>query len=765
MTKASPAGHFPYTAFRPLPLPLTSRTTVLTALALCAGAAALGVGVLRQLRDRAVPHGHEVTAGLQYADSLERHAATSEFSEADALASLYLERARLGMGSPFRLAEFALNDQALSEGRRRLVAGAILGRVAEGRVYTSPEEALDLLSVSRNGLAHRALIEGTLDSATDVRAGELALRMAYQVTAASGATAPRAAAVALAAIAQGRDRTLAMRDARDLLVAARRSGEDPLEVLVEWRKGRRLTVERPLAEPPSERQERAAAAMLPRLVARLQSLTSMERRTRRERVMAVRLAIPAADFAARRAGPPQAPVVVTLGGFSQYVVSSGAGIYQQARRIFVTRSRTEETLVAEYNRLRALDPKVGEASLAVLTAAVAMRPYAQERPWFPGDYGPSPDDVRVRHGLASLSFDARVKPAWRTYYARMLDEAIGDLKLVFPRLDLAGLAVRFGPSPLRDQALALHDPRTRTVYFPIETSAGAIAHELAHDLDWQAARRRYGSTASYRTDRSVRQYRDGLAAPIDRMSANASAGRRRVAPSGSRPTEVFARSVDWLVAQALAQRGVMNGYLSAAQDEWLTGYASATAPRRDTPEPDGTMAALHEIADVSRSVVGWYDRAYGSTRRASLSEVVRRALVAPLPRLETPASAFHVFATSAQLLRRGTVGRDTWACQLNAPSLRGGDAASVRRALDVAATARAAGVLDRWGEWSEGVQASPRLRALGGAPWNPEARREAAREMRDAILGRATRPDDGRNGTSLLERLERQLVAAECARS
>lgn len=91
--------------------------------------------------------------------------------------------------------------------------------------------------------------------------------------------------------------------------------------------------------------------------------------------------------------------------------------------------------------------------------------------------------------------------------------------------------------------------------------------------------------------------------------------------------------------------------------------------------------------------------------------------------------------------------------------------AGARRALDVAATARATGVLDRWGEWSEGAATSPRLRSLGGAPWRPEARQAAAREMRDAILWRATRVDDGRSGTTLLERLERQLVAAECARS
>lgn len=735
------------------------------ALALVAGTAALLLGSGRFLRGSDGRLGDEITAGLRYADSLEVHGATSDFSQADALAGLYLERARLGMGSPFRLAEFVLHDKALSEGRRRLVAGAILGRVVQGRVYTSPEEALDLLSTRRNGLVHRNLIEGTLDSASDVRAGELALRMAYQVTAASGATAPRAAAVALAAIAQGRDRALAMRDANALLVSARRRRQSPIDLLPEWREERRFAVERPLVEPPSERQERAAAALFPRLVSRVQSLDSGEVRTRRERTLTTRLAVSAADFAARRVGPPQAPVVVTVGGFSQYVVESSTGLYRQARRVFVSRSRTEETLVAEYSRLRALEPAVGEASLAVLTAAVAMRPYAHERPWFPGDYGPSPDDVRMRHGLASLTFDAAVAPGWRTYYARMFDEAVADLKLVFPRLDLTGLAVRFGPSPLRDQALALHDPRTRTVYFPVETSAGAMAHELAHDLDWQAARRRYGATASYRTDRSVRQFRDGLAAPIDRMSANASAARRRPTPSGSRPTEVFARNVDWMVAQALAQRGVMNGYLSAVQDEWLTGYASATPPRRDTPEPDGTMAALHEIADVSRAAVGWYDQSYGSRRRASLSEVVRRVLVAPLPRLDGPASGFQLFGPSVQLLRQGTVERDTWACQLNAPSLRSRDVGGARRALDVAATARANGVLDRWGEWSERAATSPRLRSLGGAPWRPEARQAAAREMRDAILWRATRVDDGRSGTTLLERLERQLVAAECARS
>ncbi len=730
-------------------------TTLLAAVAATAG--------VRAWRNAPRPPGREVTDGLRYADSLVRRSNDPRFTEADAVAALYIERARLGVGSPFRLADYVLDDLALSLEKRRLVAGAILGRVTQGQIYSTPVEALDLLS-SRGpglGLAHRTFMEGVLESVPDVRSGELALRLAYQVTAASGATAPRAAAVALAAIAQARDRALAMRDARSLLAASRRQRVDPLALIDEWREGRRFTVEQPLVDPMTPRQEREASAMLPDLVRALDALESPALRTSREQTLAVRLAVPAADFAQRRQSPPQAPIVVTMGGFSHYVVAGGKGLYRQARTDFVQRSRSEETLVAEYTRLRALDRSAVEPGLAVLTAAVAMRPYAQEKPWLPGDYGPTSAEVRARYGLASLTYDANVPAAWRTYYARMFDEAVTDLRRVFPRLDLTGLSVRFGESPLKDRALALHDPMTRTVYFPIGTGAGAMAHELAHDMDWQAARRRYGSTASYRTDRSVRQFRDGLAAPIDRMTANVN-GRRRM--NGTRPTEVFARGVDWLVAQALAQRGIMNGYLSAVQDEWLTGYASATPPRRDVSEPDGTMAALHEIADVSVNAVSWYDRAYGSERRASLAEVVRRTLVAPLPRLEGPAGPFQLSNSSSRLLRQGVSGRDGWTCQLSAPSLQGPDRAVTRRAMEVAATTRAHGVVARWAAWSEGASASPRIRALGSAPWDPAARQAAEVEVRDALLWRASRPDDGRPGTSLMEKLERQLVTAECSR-
>src|SRR4029453_10709293 len=121
----------------------------------------------------------------------------------------------------------------------------------------------------------------------------------------------------------------------------------------------------------------------------------------------------------------------------------------------------------------------------------------QERVWFPGYGGPSVPDLKDRFGLASVSFDAGVPTVWRPYYLRMLGSALSDLQRVLPATG-------------RGAARAMHDPAPRAVFFPIATSAGVMAHELAHDLDWQSARTRYGLRGTYSTDRAVRQYRDRL---------------------------------------------------------------------------------------------------------------------------------------------------------------------------------------------------------------------------------------------------------------
>ena len=75
-----------------------------------------------------------------------------------------------------------------------------------------------------------------------------------------------------------------------------------------------------------------------------------------------------------------------------------------------------------------------------------------------------------------------------------------------------------------------------------------MAHELAHDLDWQSARTRYGLRGTYSTDRAVRQYRDRLAASMLELS-DAGPGESSLGTDGARPlpstrpTEVFARNM------------------------------------------------------------------------------------------------------------------------------------------------------------------------------------------------------------------------------
>lgn len=709
----------------------------------------------------------ELMIGARFADSLDGLLTRGGGDSSAVVAALYLERARLGLGSPFRLVEYALRDPLLPSGHRRLVANAILARTQQGRIYSTPPAALNLIAPSgrTSGRAHRDFIEGAIDGASDPRAAEMALRLAYQIGASSGAVSHRATAIAIGAIAQARDRALAMRDVEELLERARRSHMDPVDLVPIWRATRQFGVEAPLTGPATREQDRMASQLLPSLLAGLDSVGADAPHGLRERSLGIEASAMAVALAAHRNAPPQAPVVVTLSGFSSYVMSGGrTSPSRSARAAFVASSTTEESMAAGYARLRAVEGISTEASVSVLTAAVALRPYAQERTWLPGDGGPSPLDLQGRLGLASLTFDTRVPLTWRPYYTRMLDDVVRDLRLVFPRFDVSGLHVRFGDSPLKDKALALHDPATRTVYFPVGTSAGAMAHEFSHDLDWQAARKRYGSTTGYRTDRSVRQFHDGLAATLGRMASTPRG--ERSANSPDRPTETFARGVDWIIASALAHRGVMNGYLSAVQDEALTGYASATAPRRDATQQDATILALSAIADVDRDVLKWYEASYGLARRANISDGVQRALTAPMPRLDAQVPgerAFDPWSPTTRMLRASPEAAGAWHCLLSAPSLQSSDQGALRRAMQLAADARVRGVVDRWGEYSE-RQNNWRLRMLGRAPWNPAARDSLERELRDALLWRAARVDDGRLGVDLVERAERAAAWDGCAR-
>lgn len=723
----------------------------------------------------------ELSLGAQFADSLERALARAPapgetIDARDALAATYLQRLRLGLGSPFRLVDFVVRDPLLRSEHRRPLAEAILARTALGHAYETPGAALQLLARDPGdavGDAHRELMQRVTSEAESPRAAELALRLAYGIGSSAGTVSHRAGAVAVGAIALARDRALAMRDVEALLEEARRNRLRPVDLVPLWRASRQFTVEAPLLDPPTAADERAAVALLPLLARELEALDGADPAKQRPRIGAA-AAEQAVRAVAKRNAPPQAPIAVTLGGYTSFVVGSSRTQKERvARSAFMSRARNEEALAAEFVQLEATFGPTIEVSLALVTAAVSLRAYAQEQAWLPGDVGPSALQLQSQLGLASLTFDENVPASWRPYFTRMLSQAVTDLRGVIPRLDLTGLNVHFGDSPLKERALALHDPGARRIFFPLATGAGAMAHEIAHDLDWQAARRRYGVKGGYRTDRSARQFEDGLSSTVRRM---ASAGRPRsgatagpgTALHADRPTEAFARGVDWFVASALAHQGRLNGYLSSVQDEMLTGYASATPPRPGTSNADATLEALREITQVEPSLLTWYEATYGSGRRLGISDAVRRVLVAPVPRVDvrgTGLEGVNAFSRTSRMLQASPETGAGWSCLLDSPSLRGRDAAALREAMFLAADARARGLVRRWGEYSRSrSDASWLFRALGGAPWDPAIADSLVREVRDGVLWRAARVDVSGAGAGLSERAERRAAWESCAR-
>lgn len=746
----------------------------MTAAALAIAALATVPLLVRRMRARTTETAIEqqLAQGRAYADSLLmslQDAPAADVRTQGAVAVLYLERLRLGLGSPFRLIDQALRDPQLAAGRRR-IALALLARTLDGNTYEIDPMALavaDPTGPDRSpaaGRLHLALIDSVVSASRDPRVGELTVRLAYRLASASGALSRRAPEVAINAASQVRDRVLAARDARAVVEAAARTSGDPFVVLREWRDSRRLLVERPVIVPLSSRGERAAVQPLQALIARVEAIgardaemvsadsaerDSTEKVTERAEVrfarpLGVGLAQRVAQVAEVRDLPPQAPVMVTLSGYAPLIRRSGvSGTERALRSRFASRVRNEETLAAEYAFLRArLSDQSTAASVAVLTAGVALRPYAQEKAWLPGDDAPTARDLQSRYGI-TVSYDSAVRSSWRPYLRRALASAVGDVRRVFAAYDTRGLRVHFGESPLGERALALHDPGKRTIYFPPGSSAGVMAHEFAHDLDWLAARRYYNGTGWYRTDRAMRQGSDHLSGALRQMASAAHIDSSRQRPASStRPTEIFARNVDWFVSAALAREGRVNGYLSAVQDPLLTGYGSALTPEAAYEGGGATLRALSGITLVPDGVRRWFNGYFGTDRKASVHEAVRHVLEVSVGRSDIrTTTSFSLWAPDVieGSLRAMPATSAAWACLLPTFIERSVDAAAAREVVQLAAEARARGAIRQWGTLARrypAMNAGP-LRALQGAPWDPAQAEELMRGVRDAILWRA----------------------------
>jgi hypothetical protein len=749
--------------------------TLLAALVIAAGLAFAARGWRRMPMTREVAR--EMRMAAEFAQRLEGSLGATpaeSISVSDAVAAGYLERLRLGLGSPFRLIDYVLADALMPDSVRHLVAYAVLQRTLDGDTYHAPPAALTSAGALSTplplGLAarHVALIDSVVGAASDPRGAELTIRESYRLAMAAGSVGRRAPWLGTQTAALARDRALARRDVVALLETARRNRMDPLGLIPVWRLERRFSVERPVMEALRPDVERNALANVPRVVRQLDSLGATERRVATDSSAFDRHDVDRlsgegarrlASVAAFRAAPPQAPVTVAVTSTVRVgrVGSTDKPSVSPALTRFAERAVNEEALVAEYAMFQASDMTGNsQPSLAVLWAAVSMRAYGQERVWFPGDGGPSVPDLKGRFGLAAVSFDADVPTVWRPYYLRMLGSALADLQRVLPAFVARGLGVHFGESPMRDAALAMHDPATRTVFLPVATSAGVIAHELAHDLDWQSARTRYGLRGTYSTDRAVRQYRDRLAASMLELS-DAGPGEVSLGTDGARaipsarPTEVFARNVDWFVSAALARDGRMNGYLSAAQDGVLTGYGAVAAPEVSRDGAQAMIRALDEMTLVAPATRAWFVDTHGRGRTVPLSELTRRVLDVPLTAADRRAaqgvrSLVEWAAPSGEASARTLVALSA-GCRDDRVDDRLADERA--RVLVEAADARARGLLARRARYATMSDRAPwQVRALLGNAWSPEIADNARTELRDAILRRAVLSSSPRGGAA-----------------
>ena len=429
----------------------------------------------------------------------------------------YLERLRLGLGSPFRLVDQALDDPRFDAdpALRTRVVWALLGRLRRGDAYVVDSSALDGLGPwdadghGATGAQQLAFIERAVESASDPRAGELAVRLAYMISAGKATVASPAVAVATEAAALVRDRVLAQRDLDDLFADATRDSEnrDVLSLLEDRRENAAFRVERPAGEALDAELRTEAMNAVPSLVRALDTLERSPGPVSARRALYPLLG---PHFAARASAlgadlPPAAAIVVA----------------SRLRNDRAQPATNEETLAAAYDGApQSTDSARRVAARALLSDAVALRTFAQERPWLPGDSTVSAAELVAEFDLASVTFGRDVPRAWRAYYLGSLQTALQDMQRVFPALSFAGLHVQFGNQTLPDSALAMHDPRTRTI--------AAVDRDVRRDDRARAlARPGLADGAADVRQRPRLQHRSRDGAIVAARSANRCAGSPR----------------------------------------------------------------------------------------------------------------------------------------------------------------------------------------------------------------------------------------------
>jgi hypothetical protein len=621
-----------------------------------------------------------------------------------AISLAYLERARLGLGSPFRLVDQALRDSRLGDSLRLDVAWAIVDRVLDGRIYEIDARALDPVAAPALSRGHLAILEDVMGGEDDPRVGEAALRIAYGLAAANGTTSLTSLPVVAEVTAQIRDRILATRDLRRALRRAEMDGVDIVEELVHLRATRELEVEQPLLRPltPSERE--AAIDAAPAILARIESIPAVAPGSfAPATLLDKRAAMTLARIAPRL--PPLAATRVVVTG--RAATLRGDTALDRNAVAVINSAANEESLVAAY----AFADRVSSgASIALprlmVSAAVSLRAHAQDRVWFPGDPSPTTGSVIGRFALRGITFEKDVPASWRPFYVRMIASSLEDFGRAVPGYDPAGLSFRVGMDALRDSALALHDPRTHTIHLSALTPSGTLAHELAHDVDWQAARRLFARSGGYATDRSVRESPIRLSSSMLGLTSARTTGAR-ISPNGSaRPAEVFARSIDWFVADALANAGRSNGYLTAIGDPLLAGFAATPGDAASLGAASSLVRSIAEMTWIPDSMAAGYVERWSSLDRLDPSTVVLRVMDAQIGTRRNVRFRGGLPASIAAGLASGA------ACRVDA--MRQGSAQE--RLVAMTIDARARGILVRRARFMSPAARPAWARALLGDP-------------------------------------------------
>jgi hypothetical protein len=582
------------------------RTAFARAALLGAGLIALTVAGVR-LTDRADAR-RAVRAALVDGELLDdslntavRRAPAARVSFPSAIALGYLARVETGLGSPFRLVDLARTDPRLPIAWRSRIANAMLARLVRDRAAMRAQPAaFDVALVADSG-AGRALVrmvDSVMALEGDSPLALEAIRIAAAQASARGVLRPGGVPLLDAAALLAFDRVRARRDVERAITSASRGDGDLLQLVATWRAERRFTVERPLLADAAPSSRRIAARVPPILAA-------IERaaRTRDSAFVRPSFRSPLPASAARsmsllisiRTRPAQPQVRLSVLDAVVVAADRKAAAAQRVNQLLLSASN-EETLVMALAHASADSTLVPIVAAATLLASQGMRTLSQEAPFHPGTLSLKPEQVAERLGLASLTFGRDVPASWQPYYAREFASAVDALRTVFPRASFVGLNVRIGDRVLSG-ALAVHDPRSRTLTLPLATGFGAVGHELMHDLDWQSARDYAGREGTYATDNAWRGARtQPIAAPLARLAEFVPVGvtTAAYAVEARRPAELLARGADWFLAAALARHGRINGVLSAVQDGWVRGYASASGPDA-FGDHSAALAALFDV--------------------------------------------------------------------------------------------------------------------------------------------------------------------------